>query len=213
MPPFPFRWTWGARGKGQQSWRFVSASRPFADPLLRRSPKALRLALGRWAMRIASPGHAVFALMMLAVGLVGFIEGKFAPIWAPVAHALPGREVLLYLCATVALLGGVGLLVRRTSSIAAHILFAYLLVWMLVFKAPFIVRAPLEEGSYQSIGENAVGVAAAWVLVTWFAPDAEKQRLGLLAGDLGLRLARTLYGLALIAFGFSHFFYVNLTTP
>jgi uncharacterized membrane protein len=164
-------------------------------------------------MRIASPGHAVFALLMIAVGLVGFIEGKFAPIWAPVSHTLAGREVLLYLCATVGLLGGVGLLVRPTASMAAHSLFAFLLVWMLAFKAPFILRAPLEEGSYQSIGENAVGVAAAWVLVTWFASDAEKKRIGFLAGDLGLRLAHVLYGLALVAFGFSHFFYVNLTTP
>lgn len=164
-------------------------------------------------MRIASPGHVVFALLMVAVGLVGFIEHKFAPIWAPVSHTLPGREALIYLCAGVALLGGAGLLVRRTASIAAHLLFAYLLLWMLAFKAPFIVSAPLEEGSYQSTGENAVAVAAAWVLVTWFASEAEKQRIGFLAGDLGLRLARILYGLALIAFGFSHFVYVNLTTP
>src|SRR5262249_26314728 len=85
--------------------------------------------------------------------------------------------------------------------------------WMLVFKAPFIVRAPLEEVSYQSTGENAVWVAAAWVLAIALASDVDKQRFGFLLGETGLRLARILYGLALVAFGFSHFFYVNMTTP
>ncbi|MBS0386600.1 MAG: DoxX family protein [Proteobacteria bacterium] len=164
-------------------------------------------------MRIASPGHLVFAILMIAFGLVGFIEGRFAPIWAPVAHDLPGRELLIYLCAFVALAGGAGLLLKAAAPIAARGLFVYLALWMLVFKGPFVIRAPLEEGSYQSIGENAVWVAAAWVLAIWFSSKADKTRLGFVFGETGLRLARILYGLALIAFGFSHFFYVNLTTP
>jgi len=164
-------------------------------------------------MRIASPGHVVFAILMIACGLVGFIEGRFAPIWAPVAQATPARDVLLYLCAFVALAGGVGLLLKATAPIAARGLFIYLALWMLLFKVPFIIRAPFEEVSYQSNGENAVWVAAAWVLAIWFASDTEKQRFGFVLGDTGLRLARILYGLALIAFGFSHFFYVNMTTP
>jgi uncharacterized membrane protein YphA (DoxX/SURF4 family) len=92
-------------------------------------------------------------------------------------------------------------------------LFVYLALWMLLFKVPFIFRAPLEEVSYQSNGENAVWVAAAWVLAIWFSSEADKARFGFILGDAGLRLARILYGLALIAFGFSHFFYANMTTP
>ena len=164
-------------------------------------------------MRIASPGHLAFAILMIVFGLVGFIEGKFAPIWAPVAQATPARELLIYLCAFVALAGGIGLLLKAASPIAARGLFVYLALWMLLFKVPFIFRAPLEEVSYQSNGENAVWVAAAWVLAIWFASDAEKQRLGFVFGETGLRLARIVYGLALIAFGLSHFFYVNMTTP
>ncbi len=164
-------------------------------------------------MRIASPGHAIFALLMIAFGLMGFIEGKFAPIWQPVAQTTPGREALIYLCAFVALAGGAGLLLKAAAPIAARGLAIYLALWMLLFKAPFIVRAPLEEGSYQSTGETAVLVAAAWVLAIWFSSEADKTRLGFVLGDGALRLARILYGLALVAFGFSHFFYVNMTTP
>jgi len=164
-------------------------------------------------MRIASPGHLVFAILMIAFGLVGFVEGRFAPIWAPVPQATLARELLIYLCAFVALAGGVGLLLKAAAPIAARGLFVYLALWMVLFKVPFIIREPLQEVSYQSTGENAVWVAAAWVLATWFASDSEKQRFGFALGDTGLRLARILYGLALIAFGFSHFFYVNMTTP
>ena len=120
-------------------------------------------------MRIVSLGHAIFAILMIACGLAGFIEGKFAPIWAPVAQATPAREVLIYLCAFVALAGGVGLLLKAAAPIAARGLFIYLALWMLLFKVPFIIRAPLEEVSYQSNGENAVWVGAAWVLAIWFA--------------------------------------------
>ncbi len=164
-------------------------------------------------MRIASLGHLVFAILLIAFGLVGFIEGKFAPIWAPVAQTTPGRELLIYVCAFVALAGGVGLLLKAAAPIAARGLFVYLALWMLLFKVPFIIRAPFEEVSYQSNGENAVWVAAACVLAVRFASDTEKQRFGFALGDIGLRGARVLYGLALIAFGFSHFFYANMTTP
>jgi hypothetical protein len=51
------------------------------------------------------------------------------------------------------------------------------------------------------------------VLYTQLASDGEKQRFGFVAGDRGLRLARILYALALIAFGFSHFVYLDLTAP
>ena len=124
-------------------------------------------------MRIASVGHAVFAVTMIALGILGLIKGDFAPIWQSV----------------------------------------YLLLWLLLFKARFIFLAPTVEVSYQSCGETAVIVAGAWVLYAWFATDWDRRWLGFAIGDKGVRIARALYGLALIAFGLSHFAYVNLTAP
>ncbi len=56
-------------------------------------------------------------------------------------------------------------------------------------------------------------VAGAWVLYAWFAGSWDRRQLGFATGETGVRLARALYALAMIAFGLSHFVYLNLTAP
>ncbi|HYM35201.1 MAG TPA: hypothetical protein VET48_07360, partial [Steroidobacteraceae bacterium] len=162
-------------------------------------------------MRIASVGHAVFAVTMVALGILGLINGDFAPIWLPVPKGVPAHEALVYLCDFVSIACGVGLFWRSASALAARVLFVYLFVWMLLFKVRFILLAPTVEVSYESCGETAVIVAGVWVLYVWFATAWERRRLSLITGDKGLRFARVLFGLALIAFGLSHFFYLKET--
>ncbi|MGH8317824.1 MAG: DoxX family membrane protein [Steroidobacteraceae bacterium] len=164
-------------------------------------------------MRIASVGHAVFAATMIALGIAGLWYGNFAPIWDGVPKDFASGEALAYLCGFVSLVCGISLFWQRTASTAARVLFAYLLLWMLLFKLPYIVHAPTVEAYYQSCGETAVLVAGAWVLYAWFAAPWDQRRLGFATGEKGVRLARALYGLALIAFGLSHFAYLNLTAP
>ena len=127
------------------------------------------------------------------------------------AQGLPAREALAYLCAFISLACGIGLLWRRSAGVAARVLLAYLVLWLLLFKGRFIVRDPTAAVSYETCGETAVLVAAAWVLYAWFAADWDRQRLGFATGDKGVRIARVIYGLAMIAFGVAHFAYVKLT--
>ena len=162
-------------------------------------------------MRIASVGHAVFAATLIALGILGLVHGHFAAIWRPVPKGAPAREGLAYLCDLVALGSGVGLLWPRTAALSARVLFVYLLLWLLAFKAPGIVRAPAVAVSYESAGETAVIVAGAWALYARFAGDWDRRHLGFVTGDRGVRIARVLYSLALIAFGLSHFAYLDLT--
>ncbi len=162
-------------------------------------------------MRIASLGHAAFAATMIALGIMGLAKGDPTPIWQPVPKWVPARDVLAYLCALVSLGSGIGLLWQRTAAVASRVLFAYLLLWLLLFRVPnLFFQTPVVLVAW-SCGSTAVMVAAAWVLYVWFAGDPDSQRLRFATGENGLRIARALYGLALIPFGLAHFFYLKET--
>jgi len=161
-------------------------------------------------VRIASVGQVVFAATMTAVGIMGLSKRDFTVIWQPVPKGLPGRETLVYLCASISLACGVGLLWQRTAAIAARVLLLWFLLWLLFFRLPAFSHG-FTVDVYWAACQTAVMLAASWVLYTWFATDWDKQRLGFAAGDNSLRIARMLYGLALIPFGLAHFTYLKQT--
>lgn len=161
-------------------------------------------------MRIASVGHASFAVVMIVLGVIGLLKGDFAVIWQPVPDGMPARVALIYLCAVIALACGIGLLWKRAAGPAARVLTVYLLLWLVLLRVPGIFLAS-NIGTWWPAAQVAVMLAAAWVLYVWFATDWDKQHISFATGDKGLRIARVLYGLALIPFGVAHFAYLQHT--
>ena len=153
-------------------------------------------------MRIASWGRAIFAATMIALGIIGFLQGSFPSTWTGVPTAVPAHSALAYLSALISVLCGTGLLWERTALLASRVLLFYLLLWLLLFRVSHIPIAPKSVDTWWGLGDTAVMVAAAWALYASFAGD-----------DRSLRIARLLYGLALIPFGIAHFTNLNDTAP
>jgi uncharacterized membrane protein len=166
----------------------------------------------RDSIRIPSPGHAAFAVTLICLGIMGLITRDFSQMWQPVPKWVPGRTALAFLCATISLGTGIGLLWRRWAPVASRVLLVALLVWLLVLRLPnLFYEHPLVLVAW-TFGSTAVMAAAAWVLYVSFARERDPARPGLLADAPGLRIARTLYGLSLIPFGLAHFMYLDATT-
>lgn len=161
-------------------------------------------------MRIASAGHVVFAATMIGVGILGLIKGDLTAVWQPVPKGVPASDVLTYVCAFISVACGICLLWARKAAPAARVLLAYLLVWLLVFRVPSLLHG-LTVDAYWSLCKTGVMLAAAWVLYAWFAADWDRQHFSFATGEKGLRVARALYGVAIIPFGLAHFQYVEHT--
>jgi hypothetical protein len=101
--------------------------------------------------------------------------------------------------------------VEATAAIAARVLLAWRLLWWLLFRLPEIVITPNVDTLWSGCGETPVMIASASVLYAWFASNWDKKRLSFATRNKGLRIARVLYGVAMIPFGVAHFVYLKHT--
>jgi uncharacterized membrane protein len=143
--------------------------------------------------------RAAFATGIIGLAIVGFVFGDFAGLWQSFPATAFVRHALALASAALVLACGLGLLSSRTEMFAARVLVPCLTLLVLVLKLPAVVKAPLVEGSWQSMSELVVLLTAAWVLATGSARAT--------------RIAQLAFGLALIPLALSHFVYVNLTAP
>lgn len=96
---------------------------------------------------------------MIALRILGLVQGGFTPTWSGVPKGFPAREVLAYFCAVVSLLTGMGLLWRGSAVVASRVLLSWLPLWLLLFRLD-----PPAVVTWWACADTAVMAAGAWLV-------------------------------------------------
>jgi hypothetical protein len=148
------------------------------------------------------PSRILFAAIMIALGITGLVNGEFARGFQIVPiHHFPGLPVFAYATAIIEVLIGVGLFLRPTLTMSCRALFIFMLLWLVLLELPWIARAPLVQEPWASASEIGIITAGAWCLFAAHAGAWEREHLGFMVGDRGIRAARALLVLSLPMIG------------
>lgn len=150
-------------------------------------------------MRKIGIGHLFFALGFAVIGAICLAARDFLLFQEPIPKGIPWRETLACINAALLLVPGVCLLWPPTAKRSALILTGFVALWVIVLQIPKVVAHPLIEGSWLGVGEDTTAVAGGWLIYC-----AIVQR-----NDSSVRIARIVFGIALVPIGLSHFFYLK----
>jgi uncharacterized membrane protein len=147
--------------------------------------------------------------LMIAVGLLGFgvltlIYDDFGLNWQRVPDWVAARGTLAYMAGAIEVAAAAALLLERTSALAAFVLTPYTLLWVLLLDVPPLLSNLGDEGEWLSVGERAELFAGVWILAISLARTQNRATLARFTDDRALRVARIVFGLAIIPVGLSH---------
>src|SRR5512146_3490982 len=158
------------------------------------------MAGGAVYLRSIRVGHLLFALSFALIGAISLGLHDFVLNQEPVPRGIPWREALACLSALLLLLPGLGLLLAPATKGAALTLTGFVALWILALWIPRVLAHPLIEASWLGVGEDLTLVVGAWLVYCAAAGRS----------DATVRIARIVFGLALVPIGLSHFFYLQV---
>jgi len=163
-------------------------------------------------LRRIGVGHLLFALCFILIGAISLALHDFVLSQQPVPEGIPWREPLACISAALMLLPGLGLLFPSTTRASALTLTAFVALWIIALWIPQVLAHPGVEGNWLGVGEDLTLVVGGWLIYCGAssapalaaAPRADPGGSG-----APVRMARILFGLALVPIGLSHFFYLK----
>ena len=154
---------------------------------------------------------SIFAIGMIALGILSVFSRDFAYTWQPVPEFQPGRGVLAVVCGLFMIAASIGMLFRSSVAVASRAMLVFLLAWMSL-KIPAIFVAPQIEGVWLGLGELGMLFAGGWVLLARFSALGDNSFFSPVSGQKGIRIAQIIFGLAVIPVGMAHIVYLKITT-
>ncbi len=164
----------------------------------------------------AGVARAGFASGAMGLGLISILYGHFNLQWEPVPPAVP--QVLAYVSGALLVAGAVMMAIRGVMAWGSLLLTAFFAAWVVALKIPEalavmprIDKAPSFIGLWLGAFEDLGMTCGAWTVYALSTRCREHPAIQGLSGEGGLRIARTLFGVACIEFGLSHFAFADVT--
>jgi uncharacterized membrane protein YphA (DoxX/SURF4 family) len=152
-------------------------------------------------MGVDGVGRCLFAIAAASVGILALAYGDYAPAWHAFPAWSPGRGACIEGFSLILLAASAALLVPRTSVPALWAIGVYYLIWAVIAAAP-IGAAPLSIGAWYGTTEALTALAGVVLLFSMIRPETPA---------LAARLARIVFGLTCVFYGWSHFAYADYT--
>jgi uncharacterized membrane protein YphA (DoxX/SURF4 family) len=150
-------------------------------------------------MRRIGVGQLLFAVGLAVEGAIGLVARDFLLNQQPVPQGIPWREQLACVSAAILLLGGIGMLVPRSARLSTLVLSGFTALWVLVLHLPRALAQPGTEALWLGVGEVTTLATGGWLIYCSIATRNDKT----------VRIARIVFGLALVPIGLSHLVYLE----
>jgi uncharacterized membrane protein len=156
---------------------------------------------------IFRPGRYLFAIALMAFGIIQFLTRAFMSSLLPVPETLPAGKILLYALSTLFILSGAGIIMLKENKAALTAGIVFLL--LLIYPHLVILLKNLHNGGEWTVfGETAAFCGGAFIIAKQFTGKpgpAGRSRLW----NAFMKAGPLLFGIALIIFGVQHFLYAD----
>lgn len=166
--------------------------------------------------KISSAARAGFACGMMGLGLLSLLYGSYSLQWEPVPTAIPSQ--LAYLSGAILVLGAMALAIEGAMGWGGLVLMAFLGLWVVALKVPeavgvmpMITKVTSFFGTWLGAFEDLGMACGAWTLYALSVRCGGKPQIKGLSDELGLRIVRTVFGVACLEYGICHFAFADFT--
>jgi uncharacterized membrane protein len=157
------------------------------------------------SMHAIGLSRGLFAVASAGLAILHLAYGDYAPIpdW------MPWRETWSYGSALLVLIASAGLCCSRIARPSALTIAAYLALWALT-SVPQIVLKPLSVDGWYGFCEALTSLVGAWILYAR-SPGQSRGSQSPIVSARAVGVARILFGLSCVFYGWSHFVYPAYT--
>jgi uncharacterized membrane protein len=158
-------------------------------------------------MRFVPFVRYLFAIAAAGLALYMLAYGDFAPAGMSLPAGIPGRGIWIHGAAILVLVASAGLCFSRTAWVSLLTIGAYLAVWALLCIPS---SEPRNLVGWYGFFEALSLLVGAWLLYSMLRWESHGSKVAA-GSEHAARVARTLFGITCVFYGWSHFAYADYT--